>query len=160
MLDSLDQRSRAVLAVGFVVILLLLLGFFIRSQARKTVILKRQINAAEQDIGKVYEMDREIKQLKSTVKGLPKPLRGRPVELFSILEKLMKGLGIEKSEMRIRPLAGATKEEFQEKKVEVRAGKLSMKTLVDLLYSIEKHPSGLRPGADGALGQAGGEKIP
>ncbi len=144
MLDNMDQRSRLFLVFGFVAALVILMGYFLQVQSRKERVLKRQIAAALRDIDEIREMGGEIQRIKKQVEKLPGLKTGRQIELFSILEKEMKGLGIQKGDMRIRPLAASGSDDYIEKSVEVKANKITLQTLVDLLYAVQQHPKGLR----------------
>lgn len=131
-----QQQTLAMIAVGFVLLIIVLLPISLASS--KIGRMEKSLNQSSEEMGSiVYEIE-DYDEAKNKLKLMEDGLKsGYDTALSTTIENLASKQGIQGNIESIKERPIVPSELFDESIVEVRVNKVTLSQLVDFLYSIE-----------------------
>ncbi|MEM7009312.1 MAG: type II secretion system protein GspM [Thermodesulfobacteriota bacterium] len=138
------QRDRRALLIGGSAIVIIVLYLIFHSYTSGTANLERRYAQLENELTEVKMLKAEYLDSKKQIAELSSKIKKENEALISVVEKILLKENLDRQNFSIRDVNTRSNSEedfYEEKSVDVELSKISLETLVDILYTLQNRPS-------------------
>lgn len=138
------ERDRRALVIGGSAIVIVVIYLVFHSYSSGADKLQKRYAQLEKDLVEVKMLKAEYEDSQKKITELSSEIKKESEALISVVEKILLTESIDRNNFSIRDVnSRSTSEEdfYEEKSVDVELDRISLETLVDVLYKIQNRPS-------------------
>ena len=138
------ERDRKVLMLGGSAIVIIVIYLILHSYSSGADHMQKRYAQLKKDLVEVKALKAEYEDSKKQVVELSSKIKKENEALISVVEKILLNENLERKNFSIRDVNSRSNSEddfYEEKSVDVELNRISLNSLVDVLYKLQKRPS-------------------
>ncbi len=144
--DSLvtTERDRRALLIGGSAIVIVVIYLVFHSYSSGVDNLQKRYSQLEKELVEVKMLKTEYEDSKKKVAQLSSQIKKENEALISVVEKILLKENLDRKNFSIRDVnsrSNSDEDFYEEKSVDVELNKISLNTLIDILYTLQNRPS-------------------
>ncbi|GBD40102.1 hypothetical protein HRbin37_02391 [bacterium HR37] len=139
-----SKRDRRALVLGGIGLFVLLAYVVFQFFSSRNEVLERRLKMLQEDLVKVESLKFEYIESRKKIEEITKSMTGGDEDLISLVEKALIGAGVERGNFSITSRSPSSGDMYDEMSVDVEINRISLGSLVEVLYSLQTRPSFLK----------------
>lgn len=138
------ERDRRALLLGGSALIIIVLYLIFHSYSSGTVALEKRSVQVQKELGEVVALKAEYQNSNKKIAELSSKIKKENEALISVVEKILLNQNLDRKNFSIRDVNSRSNSEedfYDEKSVDIELNKISLDTLVDILYKLQNKPS-------------------